>query len=148
MNKHTHEKGEKGFLALVAAVCLVCLAAAVKEFAAAPRLSGQGTVPVLCALVMAVLAAVCLLRAKGSGAGAKETLAWLFPGRVGQILLCCLGYALLLGVVGFALSSLAFLALTLMLLEPGKKGKMALIAVLTTFCVLAVFRYLFQVPLP
>ena len=54
MEKHTRQKGEKGFLTVLGLSSLVCFIASMKLFLAAPKLSGEGTVPALCSLVMLV----------------------------------------------------------------------------------------------
>ena len=148
MKKFDRTPGERGFLAALGLFSLVCLAGAANSFAGAPRLSGQGTVPLLCSLVMVLLSGACLLKTGRGGHGVKETLAFLFPGKVGPVLACCLMYGLMLGPVGFLPSTAVFLALTMVLLEPGKKMRAVVTALLVPLAVLVVFKYLFQVQLP
>ena len=56
MEKRTQQKGERGFLLVLGLFSLICLIASLKMFLTAPKLSGEGTVPALCALVMLVSA--------------------------------------------------------------------------------------------
>ena len=152
MKEQRHGNGEKGFFAALGLFALVCLAAALNLLAGAPRLSGEGTVPTLCALVMLAAAAVLLLAERGGatpgGDRVRETLAFLFPGKVGPIVVYCLVYGALLGVAGFAVSSFLFLALSLTTLDGTKKVRALAVAAVTVVCVLVVFQYIFQVRLP
>lgn len=158
MKKRTQEKGEKAFLIVLGIFALVCLAASLKLFLGAPRLSGEGTIPALCSLVMLVMVGVILLELRGGERPfeegippvqkLKEVYAYLFPGKVGLIVVYCLLYAVLLGVVGFVVSTAVFLVLSMLTLDSRKKLRMLVIAGITVVCVLVVFQYIFQVQLP
>lgn len=158
MEKHTQQKGERGFLVVLGALSLVCLIASLKLFFAAPKLSGEGTVPALCALVMLVTTGMIFAELKGCPQPfedgiplvkkVKETFAFLFPGKVGIIVLYCILYAVMLNFIGFAVSTFLFLALSMLTLNHEKKFRMLVIAGVTMLCVLIVFQYIFQVQLP
>lgn len=158
MEKHTQQKGEKGFLVILGLFSLICFAASLKLFLAAPKLSGEGTVPVLCALVMLIMTGVTFAELRGSPEPfedrlplvkkVKETFAFLFPGKVGVIVLYCILYAVILSLIGFVVSTFLFLALSMLTLNREKKLRMLVISGITTVCVLVVFQYLFQVQLP
>ena len=60
----------------------------------------------------------------------------------------CLLYAVLLGVVGFAVSTFAFLALSMITLNSKKKMRMLVISGITMVCIIVLFQYIFQVQLP
>ena len=158
MEKHTQQKGEKGFLVILGLFSLICFAASLKLFLAAPKLSGEGTVPVLCALVMLIMTGVTFAELRGCPEPfedrlplvkkVKKTFAFLFPGKVGVIVLYCILYAVMLSLIGFVVSTFLFLALSMLTLNHEKKLRMLVISGITTVCVLVVFQYLFQVQLP
>ena len=158
MEKRTRKKGERGFLIALGLFSLVCFIASLKLFFAAPKLSGEGTVPALCSLVMLAVTGVILMELKGSPRPfedglplvkqAKETFAYLFPGKVGVIVAYCILYAVMLSWIGFAVSTFLFLALSMITLNHQKKFRMLVISGITMACVLVVFQYIFQVQLP
>ena len=158
MEKHTQQKGEKGFLVLLVLFSLVCFIASMKMFLTVPKLSGEGTVPALCSLVMLVTTILLFAELRGCPQPfedklplvkkVKETFAFLFPGKVGIIVLYCILYAVALNFIGFAVSTFLFLALSMLTLNHEKKLRMLVIAGITTACVLVVFQYIFQVQLP
>ena len=158
METHTQQKGEKGFLVILGLFSLVCFIASMKLFLAAPQLSGAGPVPTLCSLVMLVTTILSFAELRGCPQPfedklplvkkAKETFAFLFPGKVGIIVLYCILYAVMLNFIGFAVSTVLFLALSMLTLNHKKKLRMLVIAGITTACVLVVFQYIFQVQLP
>ena len=158
MEKHTQQKGEKGFLVILTLFSLVCFIASMRMFFTAPKLSGEGTVPTLCSLVMLVTTILSFAELRGCPQPfedklplvkkAKETFAFLFPGKVGIIVLYCILYAVMLNFIGFAVSTVLFLALSMLTLNHKKKLRMLVIAGITTACVLVVFQYIFQVQLP
>ena len=57
-------------------------------------------------------------------------------------------YAVALNFIGFAVSTVLFLALSMLTLNHEKKLRMLVISGITTICVLVVFQYIFQVQLP
>ena len=67
---------------------------------------------------------------------------------MGVIVLYCILYAVMLNFIGFAVSTVLFLALSMLTLNHEKKLRMLVIAGITTACVLVVFQYIFQVQLP
>ena len=158
MEKHMQQKGEKGFLIILTLFSLVCFIASMRMFFTAPKLSGEGTVPALCSLVMLVTTILSFAELRGCPQPfedkfplvkkVKETFAFLFPGKVGVIVLYCILYAVMLNFIGFAVSTVLFLALSMLTLNHEKKLRMLVIAGITTACVLVVFQYIFQVQLP
>ena len=158
MKKRKLEKGERGFVIALGIFALICLIASLKMFLTAPTLSGEGTVPTLCSLVMLLMTVVILLEMRGSErafedkipfvAKAKEMFVFLFPGKVGLVIVYCLIYVVLLSFVGFAASTFAFLAISMITLNSEKKIRMLVISGITMVCILVVFQYIFQVQLP
>ena len=158
MEKHTQQKGEKGFLVVLGLFSLVCFIASMKMFLTAPKLSGEGTVPALCSLVMLVTTVILFAELRGCPQPfedklplvkkVKETFAFLFPGKVGVIVLYCILYAVALNFIGFAVSTFLFLTLSMITLNHEKKLRMLVISGITMLCVLVVFQYIFQVQLP
>ena len=158
MNKHTRQKGELGFHIALALLFLVCLTASFKLLISAPKLSGEGTVPTLCALVMLATTLLSLLELRRGPRPfedalppvkkLKETFAYLFPGKVGAIVVFCVLYAVALHFIGFAVSTFLFLLLSMLTLHREKKLRTMVISGVTTLCVLIVFQYVFQVQLP
>ena len=63
-------------------------------------------------------------------------------------MLYCILYAVMLNFIGFAVSTVLFLALSMLTLNHEKKLRMLVISGITTACVLVVFQYIFQVQLP
>ena len=102
MKKRKLEKGERGFVIALGVFSLVCLIASLKMFLTAPILSGEGTVPTLCSLIMLLMTAVILAEMRGCerafedklplAAKAKELFLFLFPGKVGLVVVYCLVY--------------------------------------------------------
>ena len=158
MEKHTQYKGERGFLLGLGLFSLICFAASLKLLLTAPKLSGEGTVPTLCSLVMLVTTGIIFAELRGCPQPfednlplvkkAKETFAFLFPGKVGVIVLYCVLYAVALNFIGFAVSTFLFLVLSMLTLNHEKKIRMLVISGITTLCILVVFQYIFQVQLP
>ena len=158
MEKHTRQKGEKGFLAVLGLFSLICFIASMKMFLTVPKLSGEGTVPALCSLVMLVTTVLSFAELRDCPhpfedklplvKKVKETFAFLFPGKVGAIILFCILYAVALNFIGFAVSTFLFLALSMLTLNHEKKLRMLVISGITMLCVLVVFQYIFQVQLP
>ena len=158
MEKRTQQKGEKGFLVILALFSLVCFIASVKMFLTTPKLSGEGTVPALCSLIMLATTFLSFTELRGCPQPfedklplvkkMKETFAFLFPGKVGIIVLYCILYAVALNFIGFAVSTFLFLALSMLTLNHEKKLRMLVISGITMLCVLVVFQYIFQVQLP
>lgn len=158
MEKNIQQKGEKGFIAVLGLFSLICFIASVKLFLTAPKLSGEGTMPALCSLVMLVTSIILFAELKGSTRPfedklpfvkrLKETLTFLFPGKVGIIVLYCILYAVMLNFIGFAVSTFLFLALSMLTINHEKKLRMLVISGITTICILVVFQYIFQVQLP
>ena len=158
MVKHTQQKGERGFLVILGLFSLLCFIASLKLFLAAPKLSGEGTVPALCALVMLATTVLSFAELRGCPQPfedglplvrkLKETFAYLFPGKVGIIVTYCILYAVMLNFIGFAVSTFLFLALSMLTLNHEKRLRMLVISGVTTLCVLIVFQHIFQVQLP
>lgn len=158
MKKRKLEKGERGFIIALGVFALICLVASVRMFLTAPTLSGEGTVPMLCSLVMLLMVVVILLEVRGYdkpfedhlpiAVKAKEMLTFLFPGKVGLIVAYCLIYVVLLSFAGFAISTFAFLAISMITLNSEKKIRMLVISGITMVCIIVVFQYIFQVQLP
>ena len=158
MKKRKLEKGERGFVIALGVFSLVCLIASLKMFLTAPILSGEGTVPTLCSLIMLLMTAVILAEMRGCerafedklplAAKAKELFLFLFPGKVGLVVVYCLVYVVLLSFAGFAVSTFAFLAISMTTLNSEKKIRMLVISGITMVCILIVFQYIFQVQLP
>ena len=158
MEKRTPQKGERGFLLALGLFALICFIASLKLFIDAPKLSGEGTIPALCALVMLLMTGAILLELRGGPRPfedglplfkkAKETFAFLFPGKVGIIVLYCVLYAIALGLIGFAVSTFLFLLLSLITLSHENMLRTLVIAGVTTVSILVLFQYIFQVQLP
>lgn len=158
MEKRTQLKGEKGFLILICAVSVFLFIVSFKMFLTAPTLSGEGTVPALCCFVMILTAVLSLMEIRGYPkafekgvpllAKAREVLQYIFPGKVGIIVIYCLVYAVILDLLGFAVATLLFLVASMLTLSAEKKLRTLLICVITTACIILVFQYLFQVQLP
>lgn len=158
MEKRTQLKGEKGFFVILAMVSLFLFAVSLKMFISAPKLSGEGTMPAICCLAMIVTTGISLLEIRGYPKAfdkgvplltkAKEVFQYLFPGKVGIIVVYCLVYGITLNFLGFAISTLLFLIASMLTLNSEKKVRTVVICVITTACILVVFQYLFQVQLP
>lgn len=156
MNKRTLEKGELGFIAVLGLFGLVCLAASLRIFVKAPTLNGEGTIPLITSLVLLAMTAVMLFEARGfprgfeKGAGRKvrELFRFLFPGMVGVIVLYSLVYAVLLGVVGFAVSTFIFLVGAMVTLNRANPVRSFVISAITLACIIVLFQFIFKVQLP
>lgn len=158
MKKRTLEKGELGFIAVLGVFSLICLVASARMFAKAPTLNGEGTVPLITSLVLTAMTLLMLFEVRGFPKGfekgaalgqrARELLQFLFPGMVGVILLYCLIYAVLLGVLGFAVSTFVFLAGAMLTLNRADKVRSLVISAVTLACIIILFQFIFKVQLP
>ena len=157
MKKRPLEKGEAGFLAILAVFGLVCLAASLRIFLKSPTLSGEGTVPLITSVVLLGMSALMRFEVwscprgfeKGTALGqkARELMQFLFPSMVGLIVLYCLLYAVLLGIVGFPIATFAFLAGSMLTLHREHKVRSLVISAVTLSCILVLFQFIFKVQL-
>lgn len=158
MKKRTLEKGELGFIAVLGVFSLVCLVSSARMFASAPTLNGEGTVPLITSLVLAAMSLIMLFEVRGFPRGfekgttfgrkVKELFQFLFPGMVGVIILYCLIYAVLLGVVGFPVSTFVFLVGAMLTLNRENKVRTFVISAVTLACIMILFQFIFKVQLP
>lgn len=158
MDKRTQIKGEKGFFIIIGLISVFLFAVSLKMFLEAPKLSGKGTMPALCCLVMIITTLLSLMEIRGYPRAfekgvpvlhaVKDTLFYIFPGKVGIIALYCIIYAVILNVLGFAISTLIFLVASMVTLNSQKKFRTIIVCLVTTVCIILVFQYLFQVQLP
>lgn len=158
MKKRKLEKGELGFITLLGVFSLICFAASVKIFVGAPTLKGEGTVPLITSVVLLIMTAVIFFELRGCPRGfekgvalgqkAKEVFEYLFPGQVGIITVYCLVYAVLLGFVGFAVSTFIFLAGSMLTLNREKKVQSFVVSAITLACIMILFQFIFKVQLP
>lgn len=157
MKKRPLEKGEAGFLAILAVFGLVCLAASLRIFLKSPTLSGEGTVPLITSVVLLGMSALMRFEVRGCPRGfekgtalgqkARELMQFLFPGMVGLIVLYCLLYAVLLGIVGFPIATFAFLAGSMLTLHREHRVRSLVISAVTLSCILVLFQFIFKVQL-
>lgn len=157
MKKRPLEKGEAGFLAVLGVFSLVCLAASLRMFLKAPTLSGEGTVPLITSVILLAMSVMMHFEIHGCPRGfekgaalgqkARELFQFLFPGMVGLIILYCLLYAVLLGLVGFPIATFAFLAGSMLTLNRADKVRSLVISAATLACILVLFQFIFKVQL-
>jgi hypothetical protein len=157
MKKRTLEKGELGFITALGMFSLICLIAALRLFIKAPTLNGEGTIPLIAAVVLLAMDVIMLFEIRGfprgfsSGAAlgqkTRELVQFLFPGMVGPIILYCLLYAVLLGLVGFPISTFAFLVGSMLTLNREHKVRTLIISAVTLACILFLFQFIFKVQL-
>lgn len=157
MKKRSLEKGESGFLTALGVFSLVCLAASLRLFVKAPTLSGEGTVPLITSAILLAMSAVMRFEVRGCPRGFEKELAlgqkagelfrFLFPGAVGLIVLYCLLYAVLLGLVGFPIATFAFLAGSMLTLHRADKARSLLVSAAALACILVLFQFIFKVQL-
>ncbi len=158
MNERKRLKGEQGFFMILGLVSLFFFIVSLKMFISAPTLSGEGTIPLLCCIVMLVTTVMSLMELRGYPKAfekgipivqkAKETLQYLFPGKVGIITIYCVLYGVVLSLLGFAVSTFLFLVVSMLTLSSGKKLRTVLISLATTVAIIVLFQYIFQVQLP
>ena len=158
MKKRKLEKGELGFVAALGVFSLICLAASLRIFIETPTLNGEGTVPVITSLILVIMSVVIFFEMRGCPRGftkgtvlgqrIKELLQYLFPGQVGIIVIYCLVYAVLLGIIGFAASTFVFLAGSMITLNQQKKVRSLIISAITLACIIVLFQSIFKVQLP
>ena len=127
MKKRKLEKGELGFIAILGVFSLICFVASLKIFVDAPTLKGEGTVPLITSTILLIMTATIFFETRGCPRGfekgaalgqkAREVFQYLFPGQVGIITVYCLVYAVLLGLVGFAVSGWLYADI-----EPGEEN--------------------------
>lgn len=158
MKKRKLEKGELGFVAALGVFSLICLVASLRIFIDAPTLNGEGTVPLITSLILCIMSIVIFFEMQGCPRGfakstalgqqAKELFQYLFPGQVGIIVIYCLLYAVLLGIIGFAASTFVFLAGSMITLNQKKKVRSLVISAITLACIIVLFQSIFKVQLP
>lgn len=158
MNERMRLKGEQGFFVILGLISVFFSLVSLKMFLTAPTISGEGTVPLLCCIVMLVTTAMSIMELRGYPRAfqkgvplvekAKETLRYLFPGKVGIITLYCVLYGVILNLVGFAISTFVFLVGSMLTLSAGKKLRNVLVSLITTVAIIVLFQYIFRVQLP
>lgn len=158
MNERVRLKGEQGFFVILGLVSVCFSILSLKMFLSAPTLSGEGTVPLLCCIVMLVTTAMSIMELRGYPRAfekglplverAKETLQYLFPGKVGIITVYCVIYGVILNLVGFAVSTFIFLVGSMLTLSAGKKLRTVLVSIATTVAIIVLFQFIFKVQLP
>lgn len=158
MKKRTLEKGEIGFISALGLFSLICMAASLRLFLKSPTLNGEGTVPLITSVILLAMTFIILIEIRGCPRGgpsdlslghkAKEVFQYLFPGAVGTIIIYCLLYAVLLGFVGFAASTFAFLAGSMLTLNRQQKLRPFVISAITLACIIVLFQFIFKVQLP
>ena len=158
MKKRKLEKGELGFIAILGVFSLICFVASLKIFVDAPTIKGEGTVPLITSTILLIMTATIFFETRGCPRGfekgaalgqkAREVFQYLFPGQVGIITVYCLVYAVLLGLVGFAVSSFAFLAGSMLTLNREKKIQPFIVSAITLACIMILFQFIFKVQLP
>ena len=158
MKKRLLEKGELGFVVVLGVFSLICLIASMRIFVTAPTLNGEGTVPLITSVVLILMFLLMLVEMRGCprgfekgvafGTKARELFAYLFPGKVGVIVLYCVVYAVILNFLGFAVSTLIFLAGSMITLNRERKVRSVLISVITLACIMILFQFIFKVQLP
>lgn len=158
MKKRPLEKGELGFVAALGVFSLICLAASARLFVQAPTLNGEGTVPLITSLILLCMTIVILAELRGCPRGfekgaalgrkVRELFQFLFPGMVGVIILYCLVYAILLGIMGFAVSTFVFLVCSILTLNRERKVRTFVISAVTLAGIMVLFQFIFKVQLP
>lgn len=158
MKKRQLEKGERAFVAALGVFSVICLAASIQMFLKAPKLNGEGTMPLITSLVLVAMTVIMFLEMRGCPSGfaggtalaqkCKEAMQFLFPGMVGVIVIYCLLYAVLLGFVGFSIATFAFLAGSMLTLNRKKKVQPFVVSAIALACVLFLFQVIFKVQLP
>lgn len=149
-NPQMRRPGERAFNALLLLFSLFMLWQAYK-ISGFSSLSSAGAFPMAMAVIMAVTAAISLLRAlrlPSASGGLKLFIKEIVPPAVVVFSLLILGYSLLLRPLGFVLSSFAFLLVSSWFLQAGHFKRALLLSVLSIVCVYIVFRLVFQVVLP
>lgn len=158
MKKRNLEKGELGFILALGVFSLICFIGSLLMFLKTPTLSSEGAVPLFTSTVLLLMVLFMLIEiricprgfAKGTALGQMlhELFAFLFPGKVGVIILYCIVYAVLLGFVGFVVSTLIFLVGSMLTLNREKPVQACLVSVITLACIMILFQYIFKVQLP
>lgn len=158
MKKRTLEKGELGFVVVLGVFSLICLIASMRLFMTAPTLNGEGTVPLITSVILILMSVIMLVEVRGCPRGFEKGMAlgtkvrdlfrFLFPGKVGIITLYCIVYAVILNFLGFAISTLVFLAGSMITLNREQKVRSVLVSVITLACIIILFQYIFKVQLP
>lgn len=158
MKKRKLEKGELGFIAVLGIFSIICLIASLRIFVTAPTLNGEGTVPLITSCVLILMILVMLFEMRGCPRGfergtalgqkARELLQFLFPGMVGPIILYCLVYAVLLKILGFIVSTLIFLVVSMITLNREHKLRSVVVSAVTLACIVILFQFIFKVQLP
>ena len=158
MKPRKMNKGERGFLWIMTAVSAIFLAASFRMFLKSPKLNGEGTIPLVVSLVMLIMSLLMQWELRGAekafGPGlalaqkARETFLYLFPGKVGVIIVYCILYGVLLGIAGFKISTFAFLLGSILTLNSEKKLQALIVSAATLAAILVLFQLIFKVRLP
>lgn len=158
MNKRTLEKGELGFVVILGIIGLICFVASLKIFVTAPALNGEGTVPLITSIILLAMSGVMIFEVRGNPKGfekgtalaakVRELLQFLFPGKVGIIVVYCIAYGVVLNFLGFTVSTTVFLVGSMITLNREKKLRSFLVSAITVACILILFQYIFKVQLP
>lgn len=149
-NANTRRPGEIAFgvVLLIFSLIMLWQAYAIAGFSS---LSSAGAFPMAMASIMAVTAAISLLRSlrlPSPSGGMQLFVKEILPPAVVVFSLLILGYSLLLQPLGFVLASFVFLLVSSWFLQAGQFKRALLLSVLSIVSVYIVFRLIFQVVLP
>ena len=158
MKNRKLEKGELGFLIVL--LCFGCFAfvASVMMFLKNTKWDSMGAFPFIVTSIMLITGIIMYLQMRKNDAvfekgtalveRIKQTIQFMFPGKVSIVILYVVIYAVLMRFVGFAISTYLFLAAAMITLKPNKIVRSLIISLGILIFILVVFQFVFQVVLP
>ena len=150
-------KGEKMCVWILLLVSLLTFGAAFQLFLKNPGVANQGTFPLAAASVMVLSSLIMVGEMRYLSPSfdkeekenrIRETVKELFPDRMAPVILLVIAYAAALPVAGFAVATVVFLFVMMLLLKAGRWFHCALISAGVVISVICIFQFVFHVVLP
>ncbi|MCI8284780.1 MAG: tripartite tricarboxylate transporter TctB family protein [Firmicutes bacterium] len=157
MDKNT-KPGEKGFPVILLFIGIFITAEAVRMYKNAPELSGYGTMPLICGILMIVLSVFIIInnfrfKSEISGRPVKEqaiaVARHIFSKDVMIMTVFIIAYCIMLSFrIGFVIASPVFLWVSMTYLSKGRFVKNIFYTMLVMLFIVVVFNLVFKVVFP
>lgn len=157
MDKNT-KPGEKGFPVILLFIGIFITAEAVKMYKDAPELSGYGTLPLICGILIIILSVFIIInnfrfKSEISGISAKKqaeaVVKHLFSKDAMVMTALIMAYCVMLSLgAGFIVSSPIFLWVSMTYLSKGRYVKNIFYTIIVMLFIVLIFNIVFKVVFP